>query len=874
MRIKFFGILIATLLAVSCERNIPMTENIPETTPQVMAPESGTVLKGYIRVKMNEEFTDTASLGRLFPDLNIVSIERTFPYCGKFEARTRAKGLHLWYDISFDPNVPLTKAATDFTYLEGVQYVEFIKGIRPTEVPYPFNDPQLSKQWHYYNPGSEDGKYLSGSDINLFKAWEVNTGSSDVIVAITDSGVDWKHEDLASNMWVNEAEYYGTEGVDDDQNGYVDDIYGYNFCLTSDGAFAGDISPENHGTHVAGIVSAVNNNGIGVCGIAGGNGKTPGTRIMSCQIMTEGTDKANNERAFKYAADNGAVISQNSWGFEDPEYFPQSLKEAIDYFIEFAGIDENGIQTGPMRGGIVLFAAGNDNVSQAAVAMYEKVMAVSAIGPAFRKASFSNYGKWIDIAAPGGTQIGNDVYTIRSTIVGNNYGGMMGTSQACPHVSGIAALVVSQFGKVGFTNDMLWDILISNTTNIDEYNSAYVGRLGSGLIDAYKCLSKEGPNSPNPVSDIWASSISNAITLKWLVPADIDSGKAFGYDLYYSRRSLEDLDPDNKSDDVLLVSCRTGILDVGDTVSTTLRNLAFDQTYYFRIISYDNFAHRAPLSKQLSHNTQQNNNPVITSKNGTSVTLKAFETKKLAFEISDPDGHDIIATFESGSNAASAARNDNVITVTINGPYTSAGTYEAILTVSDPYGGVTNQSISYTILPNTAPHVIGVPNNVYMKNKSESVTLDMKNYFADDDGETLTYEIASSSTSIIVKPTFNEDILTLQGNWFGTTTLTITAKDALGASCQTNFTVLLRDGKQDFDLYPNPVSDVLNIRMGEEQLVDIAIFTVTGAKVFETKGNVSPFHPVQVNTTAWSAGTYTVIIKFDNKQIRGNVVKL
>ena len=116
MRIKFFGILIATLLAVSCERNIPMTENIPETTPQVMVPESGTVLKGYIRVKMDEELTDTASLGRLFPDLNIVSIERTFPYCGKFEARTRAKGLHLWYDISFDPNVPLTKAATDFTH--------------------------------------------------------------------------------------------------------------------------------------------------------------------------------------------------------------------------------------------------------------------------------------------------------------------------------------------------------------------------------------------------------------------------------------------------------------------------------------------------------------------------------------------------------------------------------------------------------------------------------------------------------------------------------------------------------------------------------------------------------------------------------------
>ncbi len=874
MRIKSLGILIATLMVVNCEHNVTIIDNTPMPTPQVMVPESGTVLEGFVRVKMNEELTDPASLGRLFPDLNIISIERTFPYSSRFEARTRAKGLHLWYDIHFDPNVPLTKASTELTRLDGIQYVEFIQSIRLTEVSYPFNDPQLNMQWHYYNPGSEDGKYLSGSDINLFNAWGINTGSSDVIVAIIDSGVDWTHEDLAGNMWINEAEYYGMEGVDDDQNGYVDDIHGYNFCLTTSGALTGDISPENHGTHVAGIVSAVNNNGIGVCGIAGGNGKTQGARIMSCQIMTEGTDNASNERAFKYAADNGAVICQNSWGFEDAEYFPESLKEAIDYFIEFAGIDETGVQTGPMRGGIVLFAAGNDNISQAAVAMYDKVMAVSAIGSAFRKSSFSNYGTWVDIAAPGGTQDGNKVYSIRSTVVGNKYGGMMGTSQACPHVSGIAALVVSQFGREGFTNDMLWDILVSNTTNIDEYNSAYVGRLGSGLIDAFKCLSKEGPNPPDPVEDIWTSSLSNTITLKWLVPADSDSGKAFGYDLYYSQHSLEDLDPDNMSDDVHLVSCRTGILDIGDTISTTLKDLAFDQTYYFRVVSFDNFAHRAPLSRQVYHNTQHNNSPVISPRNGTSVTLKAFETKKLAFDIYDPDGHEITATFEGGSNAASAVRNNNEINVTINGLYAPAGTYEALLTVSDPYGGVAKQPMAYTILPNQAPHVVGVAENVYMKSKSESVTLDMKTFFADDDGEALTYEVASSSTSIIVKTTFNGDMLTLQGNWFGTTTLTITAKDALGASCQTNFMVLLRDGKQDFDLYPNPVSDVLNIRMGEEQSVDIAIFAVTGAKMFETKGNVSPFNPVQVNTTAWSAGTYTVIIKYGDKQIRGNVVKL
>ncbi|MFA7089713.1 MAG: S8 family serine peptidase [Bacteroidales bacterium] len=874
MQQKIWILLFVLAIPAGCSRDVHVQGPAEVFITETFQTDKGnvTALKGHIRVKTEKELSSTKAADNLFPNLKITSIRRTFPYCGKFEARTHAEGLDLWYDITFAPSVPLTKARETIAKTKGITYIEYIHPlILEEDTVYPFNDPMLSKQWHYNNPGTLKD-YLSGADINLFSAWEISAGSRDVIVAVLDNGVQWDHEDLADNMWVNEAEYYGASGHDDDNNGYIDDIYGYNFTVATNNEMAGTIEPGNHGTHVAGIISAVNNNGIGTCGVAGGNGKTRGARIMSCQIMDNAGYPAS---AMKYAADNGAIISQNSWSSED-KTLDASMKEAIDYFVKYAGVDENDVQTGPMRGGIVIFAAGNDNIDFVNPGMYEGVMAVAALGPGYKKASYSNYGNWVDIVAPGGDDVTLGNAYVYSCIAGNSYGGMMGTSQACPHVSGVAALVLSQFGKEGFTNKMLWDILVNSTTNVDSYNPGYSGRMGSGLVDAYRCLASEGPLAPSPISHVNAKALSNSITLTWTVPNDEDSGKAFAYDIFASTHPIELADLQLPlREDMWVKTVYSGQLTVGDTISTTLSDLAFNTDYYFRLVAYDNHNHRSAPTDCIKQTTLGNHAPVITPVNGTSLSLKAFETKTLTFILSEPDAHEISFQFIAGSKAASASLQDNLITISVSGVKAPAGSYTASLVVSDSYGASSTQEITYTIVPNQPPVVVFTPENIYMGRKSEVKTIDLSSCFSDPDGEPLSFTVTSSTTGNIVKTTLNGNTLNIQGINYGTASLTVTASDALGADTHFSIKVLLRDENHIVDLYPNPVKDILNIRLGEMTSVDISITSSVGVQMYKaTSVAISPFQPAQVNMASFSGGVYSVSINFKGGKIIRNIVKL
>ena len=309
-------------------------------------------------------------------------MERVFKPAGIYEARTVAEGLDRWYTIYFDKSKDVGAVLDQFKKAEGVECAERVLPMaRPTVkmTPYSapeasmqgtgsnFDDPLLAKQWHYYNNGTINPRAVKGADCNVKPVWEkYTTGKKNVIVAVVDGGIDITHEDLKDNLYVNEKEKNGQPNVDDDGNGFVDDVYGYNFVTAKD-VVGGTIEPDDggHGTHVAGTVAARNNNGKGVAGIAGGDGSADsGVRLLSCQIFRNKDEQGDAAAAIKYAADNGAVICQNSWGYSSTAgvtSMPQLLKEAVDYFIKMAGCDANGNQRpdSPMKGGVVRFAAGN-----------------------------------------------------------------------------------------------------------------------------------------------------------------------------------------------------------------------------------------------------------------------------------------------------------------------------------------------------------------------------------------------------------------------------------------------------------------------------------------------------------------------------------
>merc|ERR1719446_971852 len=323
--------------------------------------------------------------------------------------------------------------------------------------------------------------------------WAIETGNPDVIVGITDSGMDMAHPDLQRNRWRNLGEINCplnneaaccSNGVDDDDNGYVDDCYGYNFGDNVGGADL--MGSGSHGTHVAGIVAADSNNGEGVAGTAGGDVGKPGASLMTLTCFGQ-TGTQGFADSIVYAADNGASISQNSWGYTSPGAVERPVLDAIDYF------NMNGGGT-MMDGGLVIVAAGNDNSDDAYYpGYYSGAVAVASLNRDSAVASgFTNYGDWIDISAPGSD--------IRSTaaVADGGYALLSGTSMACPYVSGVLALLISRRPNLG-RQDYL-NCMEETATNIDSSNTNNnrAGQLGAGVINPFKLLTECFAPPPSP----------------------------------------------------------------------------------------------------------------------------------------------------------------------------------------------------------------------------------------------------------------------------------------------------------------------------------------------------------------------------------------
>lgn len=831
--------------------NIKIT---PEFATEV---EANTGKDGLVNVK------SIKSMGYALKDLGIMNMERLFPDTGKFEARKRAEGLHLWYTIKFDENQSITKAAGDLSCIPGIAVIDPVPEIKivgnpvvteyvepssiaPTASSSVFNDPMFEKQWHYYNDGSASGSQ-SGCDINVVPVWKTyTTGNPDVIVSIVDGGIDYTHEDLAENMW-----------HDPEDNRRV----GFNFCTNN---YA--ITPYDHGTHVAGTVAAVNNNGIGVCGVAGGNAAAgePGVKLMSCQIFSNDGKSGSGASAIVWGADHGAVISQNSWGLTSPASTPDALKVAVDYFTKYAGFDENGKQVGPMAGGLVIFAAGNDDSIEPYGSDYETMLTVTSVGADYMRAYYSNYGDWCDIAAPGGDYTkGNQVL---STLPGNQYGKMQGTSMACPHVSGVAALIVSKKGGQGFTNKALRDLLVNNTTDISAYNRYY---LGSGLVNAYKAIAGSGGKAPNKVSSFSVEQpFSNTVSFTATVPSDEDDGKPNTIIIYFSEK------PITSTDGLMFSSFYVDNTKVGGKISGNITGLNFKTKYYFCAVACDLAGNKSPLSEVKSVITGDNHAPVIETSSPMEFTLKSFQSTTLNFEVTDPDGH--YARVELNSGSIAETLDTLVMTspkVRIEGVKAAPGTYNSSIVVTDSYGLSATKNFKYTILDNIEPKVVAkIPDQIF-SSKSADLRLNEKDYFIDEDGESLSYKITNSDESV-VNVNYSKGIFYFTAMGYGYADITITATDARGASATQSFKVLVRDGNEAVDIYPNPVSDFLYVRTSEEASASLKLTNMMGAAVYDKDITISPFNPAKVDVSSLAAGTYTVTLEYNGTTTTKTVVKL
>ncbi len=451
--------------------------------------------------------------------VGVQSIEPLFVENAENAERLRAAGMHRWYLVRFDEQVNLDEAALAMAEVGEVERVEFAVKVKRAPVKtvvaehvavtpsasssYPaFNDPQLDNQWHYINKGNTTiySKIKADADVNCDEAWPYSAGDPRVVVAVVDGGVDYSHHDLSANMWVNTAEKNGQTGVDDDGNGFVDDIYGFNF---SDGKALS--AADDHGTHVAGTVAAVNNNNTGVCGVAGGTGNNDGARIMSCQIFSDGNGSGTIDvtvRAFQYAADNGACILQCSFGYDsgyitsDTEFARLCSAEidAVTYFTSKQNCSA-------LSGGLAIFAAGNESGAMSSYpGAYKDFISVTAMSCDYTPAYYTNYGPGCNIAAPGGDLYQANKAGVLSTMPKHKYGYMQGTSMACPHVSGVAALGLSYALKLGktFTLDQYKAILLTSVNDINPYCtgsktglgdiSVLKGKMGSGYIDAFQVM--------------------------------------------------------------------------------------------------------------------------------------------------------------------------------------------------------------------------------------------------------------------------------------------------------------------------------------------------------------------------------------------------
>ncbi len=365
-----------------------------------------------------------------------------------FHPPVNEETLKRWYYLEFPSDQDVMQVINELAGNTDIECAEPSYIFQLYKTP---DDLRFAEQWAHKNMQSE-------------QAWDIQTGSEDVVIGIIDTGIDLVHTDLTDGLWVNSDEI-PDNGIDDDNNGYIDDVHGYNMC-----ALAPPYEPTDyvvgHGTHCSGIAAGVTNNDEGISGLAGGWYPTKGCRVMAikCDDADGNLNLIATVSGIVYAADNGAKVLSMSWGGPTSQ---DVIYEALDYAYN--------------KGCVLVAAAGNTYYSLPSYpAMYDICVAVAATDEFDKAAIFTTYSTWVDVSAPG--------MSILSTTNDHLYGIKSGTSMACPYVAGLAGLILSQ--NIALTNEQVRDRILGTVDCITGMqDSRYWGMLGTGRINAYKALS-------------------------------------------------------------------------------------------------------------------------------------------------------------------------------------------------------------------------------------------------------------------------------------------------------------------------------------------------------------------------------------------------
>ena len=868
-----------------------------------------------------------------------VTRAKVFDMTNDYADLKRARGLDRWFVVKFDSTKNVEEVINELLRDPAIEKAHGNVQIAPNKVKYTsatrapipenrlraandgtgflnFNDPYLKYQWHYTTTIPSYGMFKEGADVNLFPAWQKETGDPHVVVAVMDSGIDFEHEDLAASAW---------QGVDSKTG---EKIHGRNFYAAESGKGSPNvIVAGGHGTHVAGTIAARNNNGVGVSGVAGGNGdNNSGVRLMSCEIYgrdgyNETASTAYIVKAFEFAAENGASVCNCSWGyaFDRKKYLNNEnfqaifkkqfdmLKEGIDYFTDIAGCDPQGNKKpgSYMKGGLVIFASGNDSQYDIEMipASYPRVVAVGATNSMGIPTDYMNKGPWVDILAPGGTtETGEVMRGVLSTVPKNfaqsktgstpntdfilpndgNYAYAQGTSMAAPHVSGIAALIVSKFGKTNpnFTNEDLRRRILGAVKATSPYavktDANLAGKMGVGFIDADFALSDpetQKPEAPQVTVTDYSTDATRGYydaRITWKVTADADAlnpqHTAFAYDIHLYKKA-------DMSKAVQSFTRYSYDKPVGTELEQEFTGLDTDVDYVVKMSARDRF-NNTSADVTANFKTRLNHAPVLGG--AMTDTLRLLDTQPYYHQVlpvTDEDGHTWTYTTTALPSGVEMKRVGNALDLFIK--VGSVGSYGFEVTLTDQLGGKTVQKFAYKVVSHTAPKPTNTLGDVSLFEQGEATQINLANAFTSMSGGEMQFS-ASSSNDAVVKATVTGTQLTLTPGKKGTATITLTAIDG-GKRTTTTVQVRVTDKNAPdvHTIYPIPAHSYIKalMRSGVGK-VQVIVTSLRGQKLIdETLTPDSRTREITLGIDRLAPGTYYLLLKTERITSKHTFIK-